>query len=518
MEGKQFLGLDLSTQSLKALLIDVASKSVVHEEAVSFDDDLPRYGTELGVLAGQPAGMAEAPVLMWRDALILLLERLSSEVDLATLRALSVGGQQHGLVALCKDGEPSRSNAKLWNDVSTAPEAEQLEHAMGGRNATIANIHNTVRPGYTASKILHLKLHEPETYDRTAMFLLPHNYVNYLLTGRAVMEYGDASGTALWDPVARQWSDPAVEAVGTDLRAKLPEVLPPDRPAGHAVSELAHGCGLPPDCLVDAGSGDNMYGAVGTGNVRPGRLTVSLGSSGTAYTVLAEPWWDAAGEIALFCDSTGAWLPLVCTSNLAGPFENLLVTFGLDYAEADRLAAAGQPGQGGRLILPWFAGERTPDVPHGRPVFFGFGPDDFRAKNLCRPLVDGLLLNLAEGCRRLPVKVDDIRLTGGLARSPVWTQALADILEAPVVPLAGEGVSLGAALHAAWVWHRERGESLELQELCDLFVKPATGGRVSPQPDMALRYELLGRCFRALSARVRGLPGEDPFELSRLLQ
>ncbi len=517
MEREQYLGLDLSTQSLKAVLIDVARASVVCEESISFDDDLPEYGTQLGILAGQPAGVAEAPVLLWRDALIRLVELLSAEVNLSTLRALSVGGQQHGLVSLGEDGEPSRLNAKLWNDVSTAPEAEQLERVIGGREATIAHIHNTVRPGYTASKVLHLKLHEPEIYRRTGQFLLPHNYINYLLTGRAVMEYGDASGTALWDPVARQWSEPAIEAVGSELRNKLPDVLPPDRSIGHTLSELAGQCGLPPDCVVDAGSGDNMYGAVGTGNVMPGLLTISLGSSGTAYTVLAEPWWDAAGEIALFCDSTGAWLPLVCTSNLAGPFENLLATFRLDYAEADRLAAALQPGAEGRLILPWFGGERTPDVPEGQPVFFGFGPDDYSAEKLCRPLMDGVLLNLAEGCRRLPVRATEIRLTGGLARSPVWCQALADIFDLPVVPLAGEGVALGAAIHAAWVWHRECGESVELQELCDAFVKPA-GEMLLPQPDAVARYKLLTRCFRALSARARCLPGEDPFELARLLQ
>lgn len=513
-----FLGLDLSTQSLKAEVIDLAQGTVVYEDSLSFDDELREYGTELGILAGQPAGVAEAPVLMWRDALIRLLERLSTEVKLANVRALSVGGQQHGLVGLGADGNPSRPNAKLWNDVSTDGEAEELESSIGGRAATIAAIHNTVRPGYTAPKILHLKLQEPETYARTASFLLPHNYINQLLTGEAVMEYGDASGTALWDPVARQWSRPAVEAIGSELWAKLPEVLQPDRSIGHAVSELAGRCGLPPDCLVDAGSGDNMYGAVGTGNVGPGLLTISLGSSGTAYTVLSEPWWDAGGEIALFCDSTGAWLPLVCTSNLASPWENLLATFSLDYAEADRLVAGLQPGQGGRLILPWFGGERTPDVPDGKPLFFGFGPADFTAGNLCRPLMDGVLLNLAEGCRRLPVKFDEIRLTGGLARSPVWCQALADIFALPVVPLAGEGVALGAAIHAAWVWHRERGESLGLQDLCSTFVKPAGPGPVWPHPDTATRYELTARCFRALASRVRGLPGEDPFELARLLQ
>jgi len=514
-----FLGLDLSTQSLKATLIDVESESIVCEASVSFDDDLPAYDTALGILAGMPSGVAEAPPVMWRDALVLLFGRLSREVDISAIRALSVGGQQHGLVALDAGGDLSRPTAKLWNDVSTTAEAGELVRRMGGKAETLAAVANSMRPGYTASKVLHFKLHEPEAYARTSYLLLPHNYLNYLFTERAVMEYGDASGTALWDPVHRAWSARAVEAIGGELWGKLPEVLPPDEPIGRAASELAKKLGLPQDCLVDAGSGDNMYGAVGTGNVRPGLLTVSLGSSGTAYTVLEEPFVDPEGEIACFCDATGAWLPLVCTSNLAGAYESLLAAFNLEHDDMEILAGRLRPGEGGRLILPWFQGERTPDMPHGKPLLFGFGPADLTADKLCRPIMDGVLLNLAEGCRRLPVQVDEIRLTGGLSHSPTWRQALADIFDLPVVTVSSEGVSLGAAIHAAWVWHREQGEPLTLAELCGAFVQLKEADRTLPQPEAVARYGLLRRCFAALSARVRGLPGvEDPFEVARLLE
>ncbi len=513
-----FLGLDLSTQSLKAILIDTEQRAIVHEDSLSFDDDLPSYGTELGILPGMAPGVAETPPAMWRDALERLLERLARDADLSALRALSVGGQQHGLVALNAGGELARPTAKLWNDVSTTAEAAELERSLGGKKGVLATLGNTVRPGYTSPKILHLKRHEPDLYSATAVFLLPHNYLNFLLTGKARMEYGDASGTALWDPVRRQWATEVIDVIGPELRGKLPEVLPPDRAIGRTDSDLAVRCGLPLDCTVDAGSGDNMYGAVGTGNVRPGLLTVSLGSSGTAYTVMEQPWVDVEGEIALFCDSTGAWLPLVCTSNLAAPYESVLRTFGLDYGAGDSLCERRQPGEEGRLILPWFQGERTPDLPAGRPVFFGFGPDDFTAENLCRPLMDGVLMNLAEGCRRLPVRVAELRLTGGLARSPVWRQALADILDLPVVPLASEGVALGAAIHAAWIWHRQEGREVSLENLCSDFVRPAEDDRALPQPEMVARYTLLARCFRALSGGVRGLPdAEDPFEVVSLL-
>ncbi len=514
-----FLGLDLSTQSLKGTVIEGEAASVVTEASVVFDDDLPEYGTRLGIIGGLPEGAAEAPPAMWRDALRLLMVRLAREADLSSLRALSVGGQQHGLVALTAEGQLARPNAKLWNDLSTRGEAEEMERVLGGRAATIAHIANTMRPGYTAPKILHLKRHEPEAYEIAAVFLLPHNYLNHLLTGRAVMEYGDASGTALWDPVNLTWSTQVIEAIGHELRSKLPEVFPPDQPIGKADTPFARELGLSPDCLVDAGSGDNMYSAVGTGNVRPGLLTLSLGSSGTAYTVLPEPWVDPEGEIACFCDSTGFWLPLICTSNLAGPYENLREAFGLSHAAAEVLCAGALPGESGRVILPWFAGERTPDQPLGQPLFFGFGAADFTAEKLCRPLMDGVLINLAEGCRRLPVRADEVRITGGLARSPVWRQAVADIFDRPVVSLPGEGVSLGAALHACWVFERERGNDLELDGLCAAFLDLATAERAVPNAEGVARYGILRRCFAALSARVRGLPSEDdPFEVARLLR
>ncbi len=512
------MGLDLSTQGLKLVVIGEEEREVIYEDSLVFDEDLSAYDTEMGVTKGLPSGFSESPPAMWRDALFMILERIKGKIDTGSIRAISIGGQQHGLVAIDEEGNLTRERAKLWNDYSTADEAEQLTNLIGGKGAVMAEVANTMRPGYTAPKILHMKAHEPELYEKTATFLLPHNYLNFVLTGKRVMEYGDASGTALWDPVNRRWSRKLVEAISSDLWEKLPEVLEPDVSIGTIQPSLAERFGLTPDCLIDAGSGDNMYGAIGTGNVRPGIFTISLGTSGTGYTILERPFVDEQGEIACFCDSTGYYLSLICVSNLAGAYERLRDAFDLSHEEFEELASSSLPGEGGKLVLPWFEGERTPDLPQARSIFFGFAPGDFNPRVLCRAIVDGVLLNMADGCQRIPAKAKEIRLTGGLSRSLIWRQAIADIFETPVVPVLGEGVALGAAIHAYWVWSRENFQLVELEDLCRAFVKLSEGERAFPRGDMVERYRTLRRCFGALSKRVRGLPSpDDPFALSQTL-
>jgi xylulokinase len=339
------------------------------------------------------------------------------------------------------------------------------------------------------------------------------------------MEPGDTSGMALRHPSSDEWSSAVLAAMGPEVRRKLPPVKPSNRSIGKLAPHLAARFGMSPNCTIDAGSGDNMYGAVGTGNVRPGLVTASLGTSGTAYTFLQEPFVDPAGEIAAFADSTGHHLPLLCVSNLANPYDAFLEEHSLGHGEFEDLYFGAGPGAGGRVILPWFQGERTPDLPEAVPVFFGFGKDEIAETDkarasmdeMARALVEGLVLNLYEGFRRLPVTPKEVRLTGGLARSRAWRQALADVFGTETVPVRGEGAALGAALHAAWVWLQEEGRGRALDELSEPFILLDEEARCSPTPAHARQYDILRRLFRSLSARVRGLGGEDPFELRAAL-
>ena len=525
-----FAGLDVSTQSSKLVVIDPSAECVIHLDQVDYDRDLSRFDTEDGVVPGLGEGISESDPHMWIDAVELLLDRLrDGPVAADRIRCISVSGQQHGLVALTADGGLARPRSKLWNDFSTAEECRILTDAVGGPEAMIGEVGNSQRTGYTAPKILHMRRHEPDSFRRATIFFLVHNYINWYLTGGpdggvAVMEPGDASGMALWHPGERRWSRRVVDTIDPGLAPKLPRILRSDQTIGSLAPALASRFGLSPECRIDAGSGDNMYGAVGTGNLEAGVVTVSLGTSGTAYTLLEEPFIDPTGEIAAFADSTGRFLPLLCVSNMASGYNAIRERYDLSHKGFDALVAQTPQGNGGRLLLPWYVGERTPDLPQATPVYFGFGLSDFDPPHLCRAVLEGHVLNLFDGFSRMPVTPREIRLTGGLSRSPSWGQAIADIFQAETVPMDGEGAALGAALHAAWVWQTEFGDGKgmgggkeeRLQLLRDLarpFTTPDPARKRVPDPGAREAYEGLRRTYQALSHRLRGVEGEDPFIL-----
>lgn len=515
-----FAGLDLSTQSCKLVVIDSVTPEIVHVDSVHYDKDLPDYHTYLGVVSGLPPGCSESDPHMWIDAVDRVFSTLrSSPVKIDKIRCISVSGQMHGLVALDKQGCLTRPRSKLWNDYSTTEECRILTEAVGGKKAMIAEISNTQRPGYTAPKILHMMRHEPERYHKTDVFLVVHNYINWYLSGGIkTMEPGDASGTALWNPKTRDWSQKVISAIEPGLREKLPPVFPSDRMIGPISAHLVKKFGFSPGCQIDAGSGDNMYGAVGTGNIAPGMVTVSLGTSGTAATVLTGPFADPEGEIASFCDSTGQYMPLLCVSNLANGYNLLLKQFQMSHKDFSQIISQTAPGNEGKVLIPWYSGERTPDLPLAAPLYFGFKPGDFTPAVFCRAVLEGHILNFYEGFRRLPVKAKEIRLTGGLSQSEAWVQAIADIFETETVPVEGEGAALGAALHAAWVWQKVNPPVSNLKELVQDFITTSPGRRRSPRRCYQDRIRILRRLFRSLSARLRGTPSrDDPFTLHRRL-
>jgi len=484
---------------------------------------------------------------MWVEAVETVLGRLAeASFDPGRIRCISVSGQQHGLVALGADGSLACPRSKLWNDFSTSEECRILTEAVGGAESMIAEVGNTQRTGYTAPKILHMRRHEPECFERAVTFLLVHNYINWYLTGGpdggvAVMEPGDTSGMALWHPGVGRWSEPVMNAIDPGLPAKLPPVRPSDESIGALAPALVSRFGLSPDCRIDAGSGDNMYGAVGTGNLEAGIVTISLGTSGTAYTFLGESFIDPTGEIAAFADSTGHHLPLLCVSNMANGYDAIRERFGLSHEDFDALIEGRPIGNGGRILLPWYVGERTPDLPQAAPVYFGFGLSDFEPEILCRAVLEGHVLNLFDGFSRLPVTPREIRLTGGLSRSPSWCQTIADVFQTETVPVEGEGAALGAAIHAAWVWRKEGGDIpgvlsasgvrnqpaggprpgvvhlSDLGKLAEPFVVLDESARKRPDPEARPAVLLLRRLFRALSLRSRGMDGEDPFRLRQEL-
>lgn len=492
------LGIDSGTQSTKVLVVDARDGKVLAAAAQDYE-----------LIPNLPPGAKEQHPHTWRAATASAIRRVlrQAKATAADIKAIGVSGQQHGFVPLDKAGEVIRP-AKLWCDTSTAAECDEIMGRLGGLKDTIRALGNAVLPGFTAPKILWLKKHEPENYQRLATVLLPHDYLNFWLTGRQGMEYGDASGTALLDVRKRKWASAVLEAIDPELAAKLPPLTRSDQPAGTLQASTAKLLDLNPGTLVSAGGGDNMMGAIGTGNTRAGVITASFGTSGTIYACAEKPVVDPRGEIAAFCDSTNRWLPLLCTMNVTVATEMVRENFGWSHerfaAEAARIPA----GSDGLLLLPYFEGERTPNVPDGTGVWFGANARTFEAGHFARAAMEGVTLGMNYGLRRLGelgVKPTQIRATGGGAKSRIWRQIMADVFNAEVVTLkVSEGAAYGAALQALWCWRLQQGEKVSISDITDQFVGVNPAERALPEPGHAEVYAELQALQDELSKTLRG--------------
>lgn len=491
------IGIDSGTQSTKVLVVDAKTGKVLSSATQSYD-----------LIPNLPPGAKEQHPGTWIEATRNSIRRAlkSAKARASEVKAIGVSGQQHGFVALDKNGEVIRP-AKLWCDTSTAKECIEITTKLGGPKKTIANLGNAVLPGFTASKILWLKKHEKNNFKRLKTVLLPHDYLNFWLTGNAVMEYGDASGTALLDVRKRQWSAKALKAIDADLASKLPPLIPSDQPAGFLSKKTARNLGLGTDVLVSAGGGDNMMGAIGTGNTRPGVITASFGTSGTIYACSAKPVVDPKGEIAAFCDSTNRWLPLLCTMNVTVATEMARECFRWPLAKLESAVRKVPAGSGGLMLLPYLEGERTPNVPDGTGVYLGVNQKTFSPSHLARAAMEGVTLGMNYGLNRLKslgVQPTQIRATGGGANSKAWRQIMADVFNAEVVTLkVGEGAAYGAALQALWCWRLQQGEPITIEEITDKFVKLNRAETATPQKENVSIYRELQRLQDKTSKALR---------------
>ncbi|HZS09714.1 MAG TPA: xylulokinase [Blastocatellia bacterium] len=478
-----FIGIDSGTQSTKAILLDAESGEVVASASHPYD-----------LIGGLPAGHKEQNPPDWttavRNVIVSVLNK--SGVDRERVRGIGVSGQQHGFVPLGEKDEVIRP-AKLWCDTSTAAECEEIIARLGGPEQTIAAVGNGIPAGFTASKILWLRKHEPDHYARLRTVLLPHDYINFRLTGRKTMECGDASGTALLDVRNRIWSKPAIEAIDPGIAERLPPFIAAYEINGTLRPEIASAFGLSSEVIVSAGGGDNMMGAIGTGNVREGVVTVSLGTSGTIYACSESPVIDPQGEVAAFCDSTGRWLPLVCTMNVTTATEMVRERFNLSHEDLSKAAESVKAGADGLMLIPFFEGERTPNVPGGTGVYFGVREQTFDAAHFARAAMEGTTLGLNYGLNRLRalgISPREIRATGGGSKSRVWRQIMADVFNTEVVCVKNEeGAAFGAALQAMWAYYRSKGEMVRIEELADRYVALDESTRARPDAGRAKLYE-----------------------------
>jgi xylulokinase len=479
------LGIDSGTQSTKTIALDIDSGAILASASCSYS-----------LIPDLPAGHMEQDPQKWIDAVDATVRECLKKLGKrrADIKAIGVSGQQHGFVPLDKKGKVIRP-AKLWCDTSTLDQCRQFETEFGGPEGLIKMAGNAMLPGYTAPKILWLKQNEPQNYRALSSVLLPHDYINFHLTGERGMEFGDGSGTGLMDVREKKWSQPLVDFIDPDLQDALPPLASSRRALGLLRDNLREAWGLDKSPVVSAGGGDNMMGAIGTGNVQPGVVTVSLGTSGTVYAFSPEPVIDRSGEIAAFCDSTDRWLPLACTMNVTVATEQARNMFGWDHDRLEAEITSTPVGASGLLFLPYLNGERTPSLPMASGVVHGLNTDNMRPAHLARAVMEGVTLGLGYGLNRfreLGITPSEIRLTGGGSKSAIWRQICADIFGVPTVCLASaEGAALGAAIQGAFASLIAHGQNATFRELCAHIVKLDPKTRAEPSDSARDTYTSL---------------------------
>lgn len=505
------LGIDLGTSSVKALMIDERGGARASASATyPVSRPRPRWSEQ------DPRDWWAATRSAIRDALA------ASGRPAREIAAVGLSGQMHGSVFLPREALDSSGRegdalrpAILWNDQRTAPQCAAIERAAGGRRAIVEMVGNAALPGFTLPKILWVREHEPEVLRRTAMILLPKDYLRLRLTGDAATDAGDASGLLLLDVRARAYSPRALSLFDIDP-ALLPPVVESAAITGRVTPWAAEQTGLAAGTPVVAGSGDNQAGAVGAGVVAPGMVLATLGTSGVIYTHADEPRLDVGtndatpGRVHTMCAPDGdaarkgRWCVTGCVLSAAGSLQWCRDSLwpGESVESLLREAEGAPAGSGGLVFLPYLTGERCPHPdPSARGAWVGLTARHTRG-HLVRALVEGVALALAQVLdlqRSIGVRAGAVRVGGGGARSRLWRQALADAMSLPVSTTnTQEGPALGAALLAgvgAGVWPGVRGA-------CGTIVADAE--RCEPDPAGAAALAASRRVYDELYGALKG--------------
>jgi xylulokinase len=487
--SRVLVGLDLGTSGARALA--VSPQGAVLAEA----------GASYPLLSPRP-GWTEQDPGDWLGAARTVLGRVVANAG-GEVAGLGLTGQMHGSVFLDAAGRVIRP-ALLWNDQRTHRQAQLMTERLGGRLLEITG--NPALTGFQAPKILWLRDEEPACYARLASVLLPKDYVRLWLTGERLTDVSDASGTLLLDLERRTWSEELMERLGL-AREWFPDVLESARPGGTLRAEVAAELGLPPNTPVAAGAGDNAAAAVGTGIVREGLVSSSVGTSGVVFAHTDRPRPDPAGRLHAFCHAVPGAYHLMGVTLAAGDslrwWRDLLREAGgdVDYDRLASLAATAPPGAEGLLFLPYLSGERTPHLdPFARGGLLGLTAHHGLG-HVTRAVMEGVALSLRE-CLDLMVEagvpLEEVRATGGGARHPLWRQLQADVYGLPVRrPAAEEGPAYGAALLAgvAAGVYRDVAEAAGVVEM-----EP---GATAPEPSARAVYDERLALYRAFYRSTR---------------
>ena len=460
MANRQLIaGVDSSTQSVKVVIREANTGELVREGRAAHPD-----GTEI-----DPA--------LWSSALDTAISKAGG---LDGVAAISIAGQQHGMVALDSDGAVIRP-ALLWNDTRSAQAALDLNREQGGNAQISRKVGSVLVASFTASKLRWMADHEPQNAAKVAAVALPHDWLSWQLQGgkdldKLFTDRSDASGTGYFDPTTSHYREDILRlALRHDSEIVLPTIIAPNKFGGTTPS------GIP----IAAGAGDNAGAALGL-QAQPGDVVISLGTSGTAFAVSDTPTHDSTGAVAGFADATGRFLPLVCTLNAARILDAAARILGKTHDEVGALALSSIAGAHGLTLLPYFEGERTPNRPDATGVFSGMNLKNSNPADIARAMIEGMMCGLTDAVDALialGVTVNRIVIIGGAAKNsaiPVIASALMG--REVVVPPEGEYVADGAAKQAAWAL---------LGQMPQWNLGEVTHHTTKPTPDVMDRYRTL---------------------------
>ncbi len=425
--SKLVAGVDSSTQSVKVVIRDANSGALIRQGRGTHTD-----GTEINPR-------------IWKEALDGAIKDAGGLDDVA---AISIAGQQHGMVALDAQGDVIR-DALLWNDTRSAQSAKDLNHELGGDTETARKVGSVLVASFTATKLRWMADNEPDNAKKVAAVALPHDWLSWQLQGgkdfkKLFTDASDASGTGYFDPSTSHYREDILKlALRHDGEYVLPKIIKPGEFGGTTSA------GIP----IAGGAGDNAGAALGI-QAEPGDVIVSLGTSGTAFAVSKTPTHDASGQVAGFADASGQFLPLVCTLNAARILDAATRILGVSHDEVGQLALTTEAGAHGLSLLPYFEGERTPNRPHAKGVFSGMNLANSNRADIARAMIEGMLCGLVDAVdalEKLGVGVQRILLIGGAAKNPAVAPIASALFGREVlIPPAGEYVADGAAKQAAW--------------------------------------------------------------------
>ncbi len=535
-----YLGLDSSTQSLTALVLEVEHdehgrsdepprKSLVFEHSILFDEHLPLYGTRNGVLPSEDPSVAVSSPLMWAEALDHMFEAIAvSGLDLSRLAAIAGSAQQHGsvylspratgvmagLVPSCplveqlgtrtignKDGPPesifSRPVSPVWMDSSTIEECREITGAIGDAAQLAQLTGSRAFERFTGPQIRKFYKQDPEGWEATDRVHMVSSFMASLLAGaHAPLDPGDASGMNLMDLRTRDWSLKMLEATAPKLAAKLPPIVPSPTIVGTLAPYWRHRFGLPAAKIV-AWSGDNPCSLVGTGLIREGQIAVSLGTSDTLFGPMSEPRIDRTGTGHVFGSPTGDYMGLTCLLNGSLAREQVRDAYSLDWESFSEMLQATPPGNNDSMMFPWFEPEITPNVRTPGVRRIDLATED-AARNV-RAVVEAQMMALANHSRWMGVDVDVIHATGGAAVNTDILQVLADVFEAKVRRFkVANSACLGAALRAYHAEGTANGTGLSWKTVVDGIAVPVTESPIMPKQSSVKTYTRLRRRYAKL--------------------